>query len=415
MAVSNKRIAESETPSFSRQDVRDQVARICASPPFRASKRCIQLLEYISERASSGQMDGLKERTLGVEVFGRDTGYDTSHDPVVRYTAGEVRKRLAQYYQAPGHERELRIELPPGSYVPRFESPPEPLPRQVASVVALGERHTRHWWWIAAILAFVVLAGAWGLNVRPPTSVDRFWAPAFADHGPVLLSIGVAKVFSFPEPLRTRVRKEGETYFRAGKPLPDSVVPEGKVWPLFDRYVPVGDAFCLARLAALFQSNGKAYRFRRGTTTTLSDLRDGTGVLIGAFTNRWTLTMTESLRFHMEHNAEGAYGIVRDRSRPSFEQWRVPDVWPDPKQWTDYGLVTRMRHPSTNRYIIIAAGINRYATSAAGELLTSPDLLDEVLSRAPAGWENKNLQIVYSTPVVEESAGAPSVLAVHVW
>jgi len=51
------------------------------------------------EQTLAGNEDNLKERTLGVEVFHRTPDYDTNLDPVVRLCAGEVRKRIAQYYQ----------------------------------------------------------------------------------------------------------------------------------------------------------------------------------------------------------------------------------------------------------------------------------------------------------------------------
>jgi len=41
-------------------------------------------------------------------------------DHSVRSAAGEIRKRLAQYYLERGHEAEIRIDLLPGSYVPQF-------------------------------------------------------------------------------------------------------------------------------------------------------------------------------------------------------------------------------------------------------------------------------------------------------
>ena len=63
----------------------------------------------------------LKERTLGAEVFGRDPRYDTNADPVVRVSAGEVRKRIAQYYHENGHASRVQIELPLGSYAPEFQ------------------------------------------------------------------------------------------------------------------------------------------------------------------------------------------------------------------------------------------------------------------------------------------------------
>ena len=81
------------------------------------------MLRYVVERAIEGQTEHLKERTLGVAVFGRDPAYDTNLDPVVRVTAGEIRKRIAQYYHEPGHESEIRIDFPPGSYLPEFHVP----------------------------------------------------------------------------------------------------------------------------------------------------------------------------------------------------------------------------------------------------------------------------------------------------
>jgi hypothetical protein len=37
--------------------------------------------------------------------------------------AGEVRKRIAQYYHQQHHGNELRIDLSPGSYIPEFHQP----------------------------------------------------------------------------------------------------------------------------------------------------------------------------------------------------------------------------------------------------------------------------------------------------
>jgi hypothetical protein len=56
---------------------------------------------------------------LGICIFDRDAGYDTSSDSIVRVTATDVRKRLLRYYEA-APASALRIELPPGSYIPEF-------------------------------------------------------------------------------------------------------------------------------------------------------------------------------------------------------------------------------------------------------------------------------------------------------
>jgi TolB-like protein/Flp pilus assembly protein TadD len=75
----------------------------------------------IVEHALAGRYDSLRERTIGAEMFGRPIDYDTSNDAVVRVKATEVRRKLAQYYQESGKEPTVRIELPIGTYVPKFQ------------------------------------------------------------------------------------------------------------------------------------------------------------------------------------------------------------------------------------------------------------------------------------------------------
>src|ERR1700678_3598774 len=98
--------------------VREQLKRLLAHPLFTNSKRSRVLLAYTVEKTLLGHAHELKERTIGVEAFGREPSYDVNLDPVVRTTAAEVRKRLIQYYYSPDHAGELVIELPLGSYVP---------------------------------------------------------------------------------------------------------------------------------------------------------------------------------------------------------------------------------------------------------------------------------------------------------
>src|SRR5580698_6690149 len=87
-----------------------QLERILASSPFRNSKRYPALLRYVVEKHLNGASSELKERTIAIDVFGRDPYYDPAVDPVVRISAGEVRKRLAQYYQELTDPDQLRIE-----------------------------------------------------------------------------------------------------------------------------------------------------------------------------------------------------------------------------------------------------------------------------------------------------------------
>ena len=82
-------------------EVREQLDRILACSVFRNSKRNCNLLRHVVERTLEGRHEDLKERAIGIDVFGRTIDYDTNADHVVRSVAGEVRRRLAQYYMEP--------------------------------------------------------------------------------------------------------------------------------------------------------------------------------------------------------------------------------------------------------------------------------------------------------------------------
>ena len=111
------------TPDLTASMIRAQLDLLVRDDVFRSSKRSVAFLKFVVEQTLNGSADQIKERTIGVEVFERDPHYDTNVDHIVRTAATELRKRLATYYVDERHRSELRIELVPGSYVPRFAHP----------------------------------------------------------------------------------------------------------------------------------------------------------------------------------------------------------------------------------------------------------------------------------------------------
>src|SRR5262249_21580094 len=148
-----------------RQAIREHLDRMLASPLFKNSRRYPGLLRFVVERSLQGFREPLKERTLGIEVFGRNPDYDTNMDPVVRTTAVEIRKRIARYYDDPTHANEIRIDLPAGSYTPEFHLPtPVPLenppsPESLVVLPAESPKSTRIWRAGIIVLLFVAAAG----------------------------------------------------------------------------------------------------------------------------------------------------------------------------------------------------------------------------------------------------------------
>lgn len=102
--------------------VRAHLQEVLDSHSFAGSKRTQDFLRLIVTHALEGDVDSLRERMIGAEMFGRPISYDTGSDSVVRVRATEVRKKLAQFYknECTGQSPAVRFELPSGSYVPRF-------------------------------------------------------------------------------------------------------------------------------------------------------------------------------------------------------------------------------------------------------------------------------------------------------
>jgi TolB-like protein/Tfp pilus assembly protein PilF len=151
--------------------VRDHLKDVFASKAFAGSKRAQDFLQLIVEHALAGRVDNLRERMIGVEMFGRRIDYDTANDAVVRVKATEVRRKLAQYYQEVTEPPAVRIELPSGSYVPKFHwesspalpQPSEPVQAKESEPDSSAERETFLPRRIVAItLATLVLIGAIG-------------------------------------------------------------------------------------------------------------------------------------------------------------------------------------------------------------------------------------------------------------
>ncbi|HXK00922.1 MAG TPA: hypothetical protein VMS37_00890 [Verrucomicrobiae bacterium] len=399
-------------PPEKAEEVLAELNRVLGSPLFRGSRRCQSLLRRITEQTIAGEVDSLKERALGMEVFGRPADYDTSQDPVVRASAAEIRKKLAQYYQEAGHESETRIELLPGSYLAEFhfigDKPaatvrfPKTKPRRRPVIV------------IALVSAtLVILAAALVTESWRRSDLDDLWGPVLKAPGTVLVCIGVQAAYN----LRSA---QGQDEIQGIIPPPAAAaarrpIQEEDLVLLRDRYVALDDALCLVRLATLLDRYRKPYRIRAVRSTSFADLRDTPAVLIGAFDNPWTLRTADQLRFTFRKDSEQDTGMVHDSQHPENSEWKLTRYWPNWDIPVDYAIVTRMVDTTTDRPVIIAAGLTQYGTIGAGEFLSNLAYFSEGARRLPKDWQKKNLQIVLSVPVVNRISGRPRILATHVW
>src|SRR5258708_2339929 len=129
----DSRIAEFAKLAETKGDIaslQQHLREVVEGDAFKGSHRSGQFLQYIVAQAIAGHFESLKERVIGVELFGRSTSYDTGDDAIVRVTASDVRKRLVQHYGRYGANSEFRISLPLGSYIPEISRDlPQPVNR----------------------------------------------------------------------------------------------------------------------------------------------------------------------------------------------------------------------------------------------------------------------------------------------
>lgn len=405
--------------AFPPHQIRAQLRRLVESPFFRASKRCRLFLECIVEHSLSQSPEPLKERTLGVHVFSREPSYDTASDPIVRVTAGEVRRRLGQYYADEAHHSELRIDLLAGSYAPVYSLPHAlPVPAEpVTEVVVLPrarDESAGRWWRVASVVAAAVTAiVAVAFLMRQPlkaeTALNRFWGPLFNAPVPVLLCPGGLDMYELPPQIKEAANAAAAA---AVAPMPLEILPRD-IQRVGARYVAIGDAIAIARIASLFQERGRQYRIREHNVTSFADLRASPAVLIGMFSNAWYLQLGAQLRFVPVIEGDGHHVGIHDRQHPD-QSWRLPRPWPSLKIDRDYALVSRVFDSATGTFVLSVGGITPFGTSAAAEFLTTPDHLERALASVP-DWSTRSLQIVLETQVIDGAASAPRVVATHVW
>jgi hypothetical protein len=400
--------------------VREQMQRMLAHPLFRSGRRCPALFQYVVEQALDGKTALLKERIIGIEVFGRTPDYDTNADSVVRTAAAELRKRIAQYYQESGHESEVRIELHSGSYVPDFRMAPESLAaveeidfNPAPAPISLREQAVRTRTPSPKILWLAALAACLGIAVialKPwhrTSALDKFWTPVLESPGVAMLCVG--------QRLQRTWEATGDT---SRNIVPSDASPEADI-PLFKFYwtaaqnVVLPDVITISKLSGLLQEKGKPFRVRALVNATFDDLRGGPAILVGGHKSDWTARLMSHWRFSSVN--EGRVSWIQDRDHPSRRNWAVDYRLPYTSITEDYAIVSRAVDPATNRPIVVLAGMAGYGTMAAAEFVTDPAETREIEKGAPPNWERKGLQVVLKTNIIGKIAGPPQVIATWFW
>jgi hypothetical protein len=97
------------------------VERVIKSSIFRKSPRLSQLLSYLTEQTILDRAEFVTEHTIALEVFDRGADFDPSIDTIVRSHMVRLRHKLEQYFSENEATEPIRLVVPKGDYVLRFE------------------------------------------------------------------------------------------------------------------------------------------------------------------------------------------------------------------------------------------------------------------------------------------------------
>jgi hypothetical protein len=409
-----------------RAEITAEMDRILADQRFNGSNRCVALLRHLVEHALLGNHERIKERTLGIEVFGREPDYDTSSDPIVRLTATQIRKRLERYYQDSESRGIVKIRLLAGSYLPQFifenqvlsaadartegaldsvTAPESEVPHMESDQVPVRLGLGRKWvlWGAAVLVAFGVILAVGRSDLMRSTAY-LVWKPLLNSSDELIVCV----------PDRNLLLNGNATIGANQRTETDSIAAEGvpstaNAADSLPRILSM-DAGVAYRIGNRLSVFGQKSSFRPSSTVTLHDLMHRPIVLIGGFNNPWSLMVLSNLRYSLHSDPATGEKWIQDAKDPAKQEWKIA-AWPKQEK-VDYAVVTRFFDVETGGWVMVFSGLGPRGTEAAGSLFTAPSSV-RLLPASLRGA--KNFQVVLKTTVIDGNAGPPQVLAVHTW
>lgn len=180
-------------------------------------------------------------------------------------------------------------------------------------------------------------------------------------------------------------------------------------------YLPLGDVEAMDRISSTLARAGKTATLASAHSTTFDQLCRRPVILIGGGPNPWTMREMKFLPLRLVRNFTPGINGILDRNNPSKLLWTVNFNQPLTAIPKEYSVVARFHNPDTGQLTLIAAGVGVNGEVAAGEFLTNPEYLREFIQHAPPGWQDRNLEIILETQMINGDSGPPHVISTRLW
>ena len=364
------------------------IERVIASTQFRSSLRLREFLLYVSDCALRDAPEAATEQQIGVHVFQRPPGYNSSEDSIVRTHARLLRQKLAEFFSTDGAAEPLIIEVPKGHYLPIFrprQSPPLPAPFALpaepvpAPIIEVKPASASRWdYWkstplgiVVGVLLVLILAGfgafvvrTWKKPLAAKTSVDVFWAPFLTGDPPLV-------IYS-----NARFLGDSKTGLRY---LPAGADPTKE--PVVDHYTGIGELASVYELTRLFDARQASFVLKRSLLVTWDEAKQRNLIFIGSAAENPSLNALPSLSdFTLVAKPEFA-GFINQHPRTGES---VLYSRPEHPLTMDYAVIALKPGVEGGKHTLMFSGLTTLGTQAAVEFATHKDTLGELLKTVSA-------------------------------
>ena len=366
------------------------VLRVASSRNFKSSPRLRDLLLYVAECAIRDAPEDATEQQIGMKVFGRPAGYNSSEDSIVRSHARLLRQKLAVYFESEGADEELRIDVPKGHYLLVFTSRPSPVlaaapvivrtldmerleSHEAPDAVLPPSAHTsaqpRRWLlWIGlglvaaalTLFAVVLLSGS-----RVNRSVATLWRPFLTGDPPLLIYSNGVFVGDSKSGMRYATLQEIQN-------------PPGD-GHLIDHYTGIGEADGVYELTRLFDAAHATFILKRSHLVTWDEAKQRNLIFIGSPAENLAVQALPSNAEFTLFSSPEASGYHNNHPRPGE---LANYVRPEHPLTRDYAIISFLPGMQSGKKIMWLSGLTTLGTQAAVEFASRPDGAAELLKAA---------------------------------
>ncbi len=375
--------------SISLYEKREELKRLLQSKHFAKARKKSRFLEFICEQTFLGNAEKLNEYLVGIEIYERGADFNPQDDPIVRVQAHEIRRALKKYYEDEGKDSSLRIDLPPGHYVPVFskanhhgiarsvsigEKPSEEPPRLHSPIVRNGV--------ILGLAVACLILGVLLLRERflvrhsslneasashLPKSMQWFWEPFLPPAAPPLIVIPnhplLRAAHEGDSPLTLKhsylIDKEELSEFRDTIHFREL---EGFHFVATTTdFTAVGEALGLVNFFELFAGVGQRFRVKASRLVDFEEIKRGNAILLGG-NQSWSgrvFLYPEGFWFHG--------GVISNKQpRPGEQAVYKPEFDPVTNNLSrDYALVLMLPNDKKDDRIVLIYGTQTQGSQAA--------------------------------------------------